>query len=187
MRSMTRREALKAIGLFGGVALVSGCTPVRIGLGLFPTKFKEDDNLVRPVLAALADTIVPGSGLDEASLCRPFYDDRFPLAEYRGFLASDLCQRAWIEGRQRRFDQLGLAARVRVVESALKSDGTTRKLYTGAIFLTQIAFYTGFYGDVGCPTIDFAGRYQPVPAASRTYPDPETWLAEPAGIGGNCA
>jgi len=184
---MSRREALKAMGLLGGAALAAGCTPGRIVFGWYPTRFKDDDELVRPVLAALAGAVVPGSGLDEVSLSRPFYDERFPLHGYRGYLAADLCERTWVEFRQGRFDLLTVRDRVRVIESGLSADDTTRSLYTGAVFLTQLAFYSGFYGDAGCPEIDFDGRFRPGPPGTRTYPDAETYLAEPVGVGGNYA
>ena len=185
MKAISRREALKRLGLLGGAALAAGCTPARIGLGLYPARFKEDEDLVRGVLAALAATILPGAGLDEPSLCRPFYDDRFPLHRYRTYLAADLCERSRVECGQGRFDLLPSGDRIRVLEAGLGADDTTRKLYTGAIFLTQLAFYSGFYGDVGCPEIDFDGQFRPGPPESRTYPAPMSYLAEPAGTSGN--
>jgi hypothetical protein len=72
-----------------------------------------------------------------------------------------------------------------VIRDGLEADGTTRKLYQGAIYLAQIAFYGGIYDDdAGCPLIDFPGRYRGDPV---TYDDAHQFLARAQTPGGNHA
>lgn len=187
-RRVPRREVLRALGLFGAASLVGACTPARIVMGWYPGEFKRDDRLVRRTLAGMADAIVPGSGLPEAELARPFFDERFPLHEFRGYLASDLAARSRDRFGDERFETLDRDDRVQVIDGGLSAGGTTRRLYEGAIFLTQLAFYAGIYEATGgCPQIDFDGAYHPVPPADLTYHDPARFLAREAGTNGNHA
>lgn len=188
MDPLSRRDALKKLGLLGGAALAAGCTPVKILLHAYPERFYTDAGLIHRVLAALADTILPDAGGDAATLARPFYDERFPLQKYRSFLASDLCARARALCGTHRFELLSWRDRARVVEDGLSADATTEKLYAGAIFLAQIAFYGGIYDDdAGCAAIGFDGRYHPRPLAELTYANAEDFLAEEIGLNGNFA
>ena len=66
----------------------------------------------------------------------------------------------------------------------LGADATTRKLYRGAIYLTQVANYAGIYDDTGCPMIEFSGRYR---GAKVSYEHPESFLPEPLTPAGNAA
>ena len=188
MERLSRREALKRLGFLGGAALAAGCTPVKVLLHTYPEPFDRDAALVDRVLAALAITVLPDAGVDAATLARPFYDERFPLHRYRNFLASDLCARSERLCGTDRFELLGQEERARVVEDGLAADAITEKLYTGAIFLAQIAFFAGIYDEEsGCTFLDFEGRFRPRPLAEQTYPDAERFLARAATVDGNYA
>ncbi len=70
----------------------------------------------------------------------------------------------------------------------LEADGTTQKLYNGAIFLAQLSFYAGIYDDVeGCPLIAFHGRFTPVPPSRLTHADSAAYLAMEVTANGNFA
>lgn len=164
-----------------GLGMATGCTPLRIVLHAYPRRFDEDGSLVDRTLAAFAETILPGTDRDPLELARPLADEQFELAAYRNYLAADLAARSRRLYGTGAFDRLDLADRERVVSEALEADGTTCKLYSGAIFLTQIAFFAGIYDDEqGCPLIDFDGRYKLRPLEELTYPDPATYLTRVA-------
>lgn len=184
---MGRREALKLLGLVGAGAAFGACTPVRAFMGWYPARFR-DDELVGLVLEAFADAIVPNGGADPAELVRPLYDERFPLHGYGNYLAADLSRRARSECGDARFHLLSRADRTRAIDAGLGADGTTRKLYGGAIFLVQLGFYAGIYDDErGCPAIEFEGRYRPYSLSERTYGRAEEFLADEIGHRGNFA
>lgn len=188
MNAMSRRDLLKTLGLASGAALTSGCTPMKILMHWYPPDFDRDRELVDRNLVAFADAVL-GDAVDENHFAaRPFHDERFPLHKYRGFLASDLCGRASDLYGTDRFDLLRRQDRCAVISNGLAGDATTRKLYSGAIYLTQVACYAGIYDDEsGCPAIEFEGKYRRRPFAELTYPDPESFLAEEVGIAGNYA
>ena len=191
MENISRRQALRRVGVLGaglGVTLAAGCTPLKIVLHAYPRRFDEDPLLVDRMLAALAETILPDTGQDPNELARPLRDERYELAEYRNYLASDLSDRSRRLYGTRSFEALGLPERERIVRDALSGDGITCKLYSGAIFLTQIAFFAGIYDDQeGCPLIEFDGQYRLRPLDELTYPDPHTYLTDAMTVSGSHA
>lgn len=121
-RSVSRREAIRWLGLAAAGIAAAGCTPLRIGL------------------------------------------------------------HAWPE----RFDRLSADDRTAVVHDGLHADGTTRRLYTGAVFPAQVSTYAGIYdAERGCPLIGFEGRYRVRSLDQVTYPSPGRFLAAGATTDGN--
>lgn len=177
MSAITRRQALAYLGA-AAAASVTACTPMKILLGAYPGVFDEDDDLTDRVLGGFADAVLPGASVPTGQLVRPLRDERFPLEGHCGYLASDLCGRAGDLCGSRQFDLLSREERCLVIEAGLASDAITRRLYTGAIFLTQVAFFGGIYDDdTGCAFIEFDGRYRKTRLADLTYPDPQAYLA----------
>ena len=85
-------------------------------------------------------------------------------------------------------EMLSREQRCAVIGSAMSADGTTRKLYSGAIYLTQVACYAGIYDDaVGCPAIGWEGRYRRRRRTELTYPNPDAFLSHEVGVQGNYA
>ena len=191
METITRRQALRRVGLLGagfGVGLAAGCTPLKIVLHAYPRRFDEDASLVDRTLAALAETILPGTDQEPHELARALRDERYEIAEYGNYLAADLSDRSRRLYGTKSFEALGLAERERVVSDALSSDRTTCKLYSGAIFLTQIAFFAGIYDDeAGCSFIEFDGKYRLRPLDELTYPDPHAYLTSAVTESGSYA
>ncbi|MGE5176407.1 MAG: hypothetical protein ACM3JJ_08530 [Hyphomicrobiales bacterium] len=188
-RPITRRDLLRRAGLLLGgaaAAAATGCTPVRVLLRDYPDAF-DDDDVADRTLAAFVQTIVPGVEGEPAALTRCFRDEAYPFAPYRGFFAADLCKRAGARFGGARFEALDPKRRARVVEDGLRADALTRKLYEGAIFLTQVATLAGIYDDGGAPVIDFPGANDGFDRAEISYPDPARFLATPATASGNPA
>ncbi len=185
---LTRRDALRR--LVGGITglVAAGCTPLRIVFHDYPEEFDADSERVDHILRAFATAVVPGIPTGDPTLTRVYYDQFYPLAKYRGFLAADLCARAGRGSGGARFETLPPEQRVAVIEEGLKADGTTARLYAGAVFLTQIACLSGIYDDEhGCSLIDFEGRYRPRSLSELTYADPSRYLAAAETVDGHPA
>lgn len=185
-QSISRRDMLGRLGFLFAGAAATACTPVRVILHMYPEEFDTQPDLVRRVLRAFVETVVPGAPSDDPNLARAYLDPDYPLAKYAGFLASDLCKRSKQMFADPNFDALTIDQRTAVVENALHADGTTARLYNGAIFLGQVAFYAGIYDDDrGCPLIGFEGRYRSKGLEATSYPHPERFLARTITVDGN--
>jgi len=72
------------------------------------------------------------------------------------------------------------------VADGLSADRLTQKLYTGAVFLTQVALLAGIYDDqAGAPLMNFDGAYQFRGLAAVSYPNPERFLPSALTATGN--
>jgi hypothetical protein len=183
--AVTRRAALRQLGvLLAGIG--AACTPARILLKAYPQEFEENPEAADRALRAFVGTVIPGAPMDDPNLVRVYHAPFFRFAPYAFYFVADLYQRAANMFGVERFDALGVTERTRVIEAGLDADSTTRKLYTGAIFLAQISFYAGvFDDDSGCPLIDFEGRYRLRPLAELRYPNPGEYLAGERTLDGN--
>lgn len=177
-RGIERREAVRRLALLGAGLAVTACTPLKIVLHLYPEDFDKDPKRVDRVLRAFVTAVLPGAAEDDPDLIRAYHDTAYPLGKYRNFLAADLSRRAWDGFGTDAFHQLPLEQRTEIIRCAVASGGTTARLYHGAIFLAQIAFYGGIYDDAkGCPLIGFEGRYRFRGIEATTHPAPERFLA----------
>jgi|SRR6058998_3474202 len=183
---ITRRQLLQRLGTIAA-GLAAACTPVRVLVNAYPQAFDDDPALRDRVLRAFVATVIPGAPADDPDLARALTDPDYPFAPFAAFLAADLSRR----GRARfgdAFERLDLAARTAIVAEGLTADATSRKLYNGAITLSQVAFYAGIYDPKqGCTLIGFEGGYRLRPLAAITYPDPTRFLAEALTPDGNYA
>ena len=181
---MQRREVVRYLALILAGAAAEACTPLRILTASFPADFKHDPDLVAQTLRAFTAAVIPGFDPENANPARALLDSRYPFAKYAPFFASDLSRRA-----QERFGgsfvSLDLEQRTAVIIEGLEGDATTRKLYRGAIFLTQVAIYAAIYDDdAGCTLIDFPGRYR---GGEISYTNPESFLPQSLTAQGNAA
>jgi hypothetical protein len=184
---VSRRAVLRTLGL-AGVALASGCTPLRIVLHDYPEAFDKDTLLTERILRSFVTAVVPGADPHAPDLVRAFFDPAYPFAPHAPFFAADLCRRSRTNFGRSDFDALDRAQRTHIIVSALNGDGTTRKLYGGAIFLTQVAVYAGIYDDtLGCDLIEFRGSRGLLLLDDQTYPQPERFLSQEITAGGNAA
>lgn len=180
---ISRRQVLTHFGLIAA-GLAAACTPVRVLVNAYPQAFDHDAALVERVLRAFVEAVIPGAPADPDSV-RALTDPRYPFAEYAAFFAADLVRRGRARFAQA-FERLSLPERVVVVQEGLAADGTSRKLYNGAITLAQIAFYAGIYdAQKGCGLIGFEGGLRPHGRAEITYPDPTRFLAATLTTDGN--
>lgn len=183
----TRREAVGLLAsMIAGLAL-GGCMPLRIVVGP-PPRYKRNSGLTDQTLAAFAATVVPGQSAErDAAAAEVFHDAFYPIAPYRAFLASDLDRRAGSRFH-RSFRSLQPVERTQVVSGAIGANGLTRQLYTGAIFLIQIATYGGIENDrAGCELIGFGGGYRLPTRSELTYAEVERFRATALTSNGNPA
>jgi hypothetical protein len=182
---MERRAVVRQFAWILAGAALQGCTPLRIITQSFPDEFKHDPELVARTLRAFAAAVVPGVDAGTADPARALLDHRYPFASYAAFFASDLSRRAARRYGAPTFESLTLEQRTAIVLEGLDADGTTRKLYRGAIYLTQVSIYAGIYDDdAGCALIDFRGRYR---GSEISYDNPQAFLAAPLTATGNYA
>jgi len=188
VEAISRRTALRKLGLVGSALAAVSCTPLKVVLRWYPTEFDVDHDRVDRILAAFVDAVVPGVRSQRRDPTRHLFDPRFPLHSHTGYFAADLCSRAQDRTGNPAFERLTRQLRTRVIADGLAADPTTSRLYSGAIYLTQIASYAGIYDDRdGCATIKWAGRSRPAPANDQTYPRPHDFLAHEVGVRGNFA
>jgi hypothetical protein len=184
-KNVSRRAVLRTLGLAATGLIAGACTPLRIVTGAFPEAFKHDSDLVGRALGAFALAVIPGAGADSPNLGRALLDPSYPFASYAEFFAADLSRRARARFGEATFDRLSLADRTAVIRDGLAADATTRKLYQGAIYLTQIAFYGGIHDDErGCALIDFPGSFR---GDEISYEDGERFLPPALTATGNYA
>jgi len=178
--AITRREALRRMGLLAAAAAAAGCTPLRMALHAYPEAF-DDRERADSALAAFVRTVIPGAEGTDEELSRAFHDRAYPFASHAAFFASDLCRRARRLYSNRAFEYLEEGARAMVVRDGLDADGITRRIYGGAIFLAQVATFAGIYDDdAGCALIDFPGSNAGYLPEEYSYANPEAFL--PAAI-----
>ena len=186
MSTISRRQALRQLSVAAAGLAVAACTPLRVLLSAYPRAYDDDEELLDRVLRAFVTTVIPGAPSDAPDLVRAFTDPAYPFAEYAGFFAADLCRRAERRFGGRAFDQLSASERTAVIAEGLVADGTTRRLYNGAVVLAQVAFYAGIYNDkTGCALIGFDGSYRWRPLTNTTHPDPERFLSRALTGDGN--
>jgi len=138
----SRRQALRTIAAVLSAVGGAACAPTRILLGAYPSEFKGHSARTQATLAAFVCTVEPGASPDPARTALTLQDPYYPLARYAAYLASDLDGRA-NRGYHCSFAALSCAERAAVVASGLAAGGVTGKLYSGAIYLAQIAVYAG--------------------------------------------
>jgi len=183
---ISRRQILKNLGLIAAGA-AAACTPLKVLVNAYPQSFDADPDLVDRVLHAFVTAVIPGASADDPDLIRAFTDPDYPFAAYAAFFAADLSRRARERfGAGEAFERLTPQQRVAVIRDGLTADGTSRKLYGGAITLAQVAFYAGIYDATrGCALIGFDGANHWHPPGEITHPDPARFLATALTPAGN--
>jgi hypothetical protein len=181
---MERRAVVRYLALLLAGVGTEACTPLRILTRSFPAEFKDDPEIVGRTLRAFTAAVVPGFDPGETNPARALLDRRYPFAAYAPFFASDLSRRAQ-DRFGTAFDALTLEQRTAVILAGLHADGTTRKLYRGAIYLTQVSIYAGIYDDAaGCALIGFPGLFR---GGAVSYEEPAVFLPKPRTSRGNVA
>lgn len=157
--NISRLDFLKKISLSLGI-LMTSCTPVRILLNTHDDKYDKDAGLKNKILRAFVTAVIPGVDPEDPDMCRIFCDEYYPFHKYTGFFTSDLCSKSEKFFGTKKYYDLTLEQRTEVIRAGLEDDSVTERIYTAAIFITQISVYCSIYNDEkGCSLIDYHGSY----------------------------
>lgn len=158
-KSINRLEFIKKLALITG-AIVSGCTPVRVFLKSYPDKYDDDIKFSGQILDAFVLTVIPGANPDDPDLSRIFNDDFYPFHQFCGFFTSDLCKKSMKLFGNDRFFELTANQKTQVIQAGLEDDFTTSQLYTAAIYIAQVSYFSCIYNDdKACALIDYQDSY----------------------------
>lgn len=173
---ISRLDFLKKIFLSFGI-VVNSCTPVKILLNTHDDRYDQDKDLKSKILSAFVTTIVPGADPNDEENYKIFCDEYYPFHKYCGFFISDLCNKSQMLFGTESFYDLSPEQRTEVIQAGLEDDSTTARLYTAAIFISQVSVYCSIYNDEkGCSLIDYSGAYGFMDAEIH-YPQPNGYPA----------
>lgn len=190
--SLDRRRFLATVAATATAMVAGGCIPLDRLTSRYRRMLDDDRALEITVLAAFVDAVIPGLDtrtLDSPVLTRHFLDHALPFAPYHLDFSAHLCKRADAAFGDWRYHTLEGDARRHIVATGLDGGRLVRRLYTGAVFITQAATYAAIYDDFGgCPLIEFEGSSQPLRWSEISYPGlPLTYEADAACPGGQPA
>ena len=182
---VSRRAMLGRVGAaMLGAAATTACSPSFIARALYPEADHLRGDAVDRGLAAFVGTVLPGCE-DAAAIARLFADPLLRIAPLRGVLVAELDRRARNRCAQV-FERLDLAERTAAIQDGLAAGGISEKVLTGAIYLSQVAYFGGLWNSTSaCPTIGFDGPYHYDGPGALTYPDPLTFFAVAITADGN--
>lgn len=167
----SRRRLLRALGLLvlgHATSALTGCAPIRVATRWAPAEYGRNGNRLVETLRMFVATVVPGAD-PAAEVARILTDDRYPFHPYVRTFVADLDRRTRRSSDRRGFADAGPGVRAAVIAEGLRADTATRTLYVGAVFMIQVAFYTGMYGEDGCPLIGFDGAARLVDRGAQTH------------------
>lgn len=184
-RAVSRRELLRTLAWVTAGLAGSACVPAELVFNASPAPHRRDPNVVEPILRMFVETVVPGTPVDRPGAAGVFFDPFYPLTAHRAWLARDLNDRAMQRNGQP-FDGLPWSSRATIIRDGLSSQGLTRRVYNGAVFLAQVAVYAGLAHPAGaCPVIGFEGPSGLLTLADQTYANPHLFLGRTRGADGN--
>ncbi len=170
---INRREAIQQLAILTSGALVY---PMKLEWANAATVVVGRSN----TLEVFADTIVPGHGVRlKQALDDPFYG----FKPFKPLLAIDLRMRSRRIHGTRAFKKLSLEQRNEVIADAMKTKGTVQRLYSGAIQIVQLAFYTGYtLQPEACEQIGFTAVYD---GRDPSYPESNQFFGSALTANGN--
>jgi hypothetical protein len=184
---MSRRAALGRLGAIGLGLAAAGCAsaPQALTGALYPDGVVLDEASVQGTLAAFVEAVIR-DGEAAPAVTRLLADPALKFAPFRRGFAADLRRRASDLAGDERFERLPLEDRTRLIRAGLDDRGIRARLYNGAVFLTQIAYFAGLWHPRGeCPAISFEGAYVYRGDAAVTWPHPEAYLPVALTADGN--
>ncbi len=182
---ITRKAFVARISLLLGATLV-GCTPAKILFKAYPSKFKDDPDLVEEYLRAFVVTVIPGAWIGDPNLVRIYTDEYYPFHTHCRFFVSDLASRSADLHGDERFHLLAPADRTRVIREGLRGDAIISRLYQAAVFMCQVSFFGSIYDDEGgCPLIGYPGTGRVYDPDEIYYRDPSPFLSHELTTNGN--
>lgn len=177
--NINRREALSRF-LLGTAGFLVSCSPLNI-LGAKSTLTSKQTEI--EILGAFMETIVPGLDVNHPGLTAVFYDKYYRFTKFRKILVNDIINQTRKLFSVNSFETLQREGREKIVQHVLNVGGIMKKVYSGAIYLTQITAYAGLYNrNYSSPIIDFKAEYSFEPTS---YPNYKDFLGDNQTIDGN--
>lgn len=179
-----RRDFITKMAILSGAVLAS-CTPLKVIFKNYPEEYDIDDTTKSNNLKAFVITVIPGADINDKNLCRIFNDSFYGFDQYCGFFVSDLCTRSEKMYGKKSFCDLTADQRTDVILSGLEADATLNKIYSAAIFMSQVSYYSSVYDDErGCELIEFNGNSS-FEYSELSYKNPKLYLASEVTVDGN--
>ncbi|MCX8106227.1 MAG: hypothetical protein N3D80_10205 [Ignavibacterium album] len=145
-KQTSRRDFLLKISTLVSTSLI-GCSQLRILVKDYPKSFDEDIKSADNELKNFVLTIIPGADENDQNTIRIFRDEFYGFNKYVGFFISDLCSRSKMLFNQEKFSSLTIFQKEEVINSAIDDDSLINKIYTAAIFMSQVSVYCSIYED----------------------------------------
>lgn len=177
----TRRQAIRQMAIMGVGLTVASTTTSCLGNGATGDQLEHGDKLIR----AFMETVVPGAPVQHPDITSVYRDKMYGFAKYRWLFNFDLRKRACKLFGTLNFLKLEIDERKRVIEDALHTNGTMKRLYSGAIQLAQLTIYTGLYCEPErCEMIKFNAGFM---GGTTSYPNTGQFFGRTMTLNGNIA
>lgn len=182
---ITRKKFIRSFSL-AAAAVITGCSQIKYLTGCYPDKYKNENKTNELSLRAFVTTVIPGADEKDPNLIKIFYDEYYSFKPLCGFFISDLCTKSKDLFDIEEFNLLNEEQRNFIVQEGLNGDSMISRLYTAAIFMTQVSYYSGIYDDgVGCKLIDFEGSNTGFTESELFYPNTTAYLSNELTLNGN--
>lgn len=174
---ISRLNFLKSASILS-VSILTGCSQIKFITGNYPDKFKDETDLNDRILRAFVTVVIPGADERNPNLTKIFTDEYYPFKPFCAFFISDLCSKSMDLFGNDEFHSLNESQKKIIVEAGLNGDSMIERLYTAAVFMSQVSYYSGIYDDgAGCKLINFDGSNSGYTDEEMFYPDAEKYLA----------
>lgn len=159
-------------------SLLTGCSQMKYITGSYPDKYKDENDFNDLVLREFVTTVIPGADERNENLTRIFSDEYYSFKPFCCFFIADLCAKSKELFGTDEFFSLDEGKRTIIVIAGLNGNSMIKKLYTAAVFMSQVSYYSGIYNDdEGCRLIGFEGSNSGFTEDEMFYPDAIKYLA----------
>lgn len=172
--SLSRRRFMYSTGMLVAFA---ACTPLKLLLSHSP-----GGKDIKKTLFAFMRAVVPGIDDHYRQGLSFYYDPEYPFYKYVSVFVADLHLQARKGYGKNRFEQLSLPQQQELIRHR-SGDLIIGKLYSGAIWFTQVIIFTGMAHPEGKSDIlEFEGPYT---RQNYSYENPEEYLGNNLTENGN--
>lgn len=141
MKQEKRREFLKKMG----ISFVSLTYLPLESISFHSSEYSLNNANRSSIIIAFVRTILPGLKKDNPVIAYHFYDKQLKIKKLEFLLKLFLKRITKRTYGHNHFDRLDLRSRKNVIYIGLNGSNLRKKIFTGAIFLTQVAIYCAIY------------------------------------------
>lgn len=175
---ISRRQWIRTCGIaIGGLAVSADMQDVLL------TSAERVRAGSRDAMEAFARTVIPDLPDAQKHITNVLGEKIYGFRKYKWLILTDLSNRSRRLFGDYRFYALNSDDRKAVISDALESNGLFRKLYSGAIQILQLTYYSGYNLEPEqCRRIGFKARYEYSP---RSHESMEHYFANTMTYDGN--